>query len=74
VAFNEGVSILCPYHPPKKDTICRWDWGEGVVGFNPEQKGRARDAIIMRLTMTMMTTMTIVREGSKGKSINDSIS
>jgi hypothetical protein len=45
-----------------------------VAGFNPEQKGRAGDEIIMRWTMTMMTTMTMAREGSKGKSINDSIS
>ncbi len=24
--------------PPKKDTICRWDWGEGVAGFDLAQK------------------------------------
>jgi hypothetical protein len=35
------------------------------------QKGRAGDAIIMRWMMTMMT---MARGGSKGKSINDSIS
>jgi hypothetical protein len=45
-----------------------------VAGFNPEQKGRAGDAIIMRWMMTMMTTMTKARKGSKGKSIDDSIS
>ncbi len=57
--------------PPKKDTICRWDWEEGVAGFDLAQKGRAGDAIIMRWTMT---TMTMARGGSEGKSINDSIS
>jgi hypothetical protein len=64
-AFNEGVSMSCPYHPPpKKDTLCRWDWGEGVAGFNLARKGRAGDKIIMRWTMTMMT---MARGGSKGK-------
>jgi hypothetical protein len=42
-----------------------------VAGFDLLQKGRARDAIIMRWRMT---TMTMARGGSKGKSINDSIS
>jgi hypothetical protein len=42
-----------------------------VAGFDLAQKGRARDAIIMRWTMTMTT---MARGGSKGKSINDSIS
>jgi hypothetical protein len=28
--------ILPP--PPKKDTICHWDWGEGVAGFDLAQK------------------------------------
>jgi hypothetical protein len=37
--------------PPPKDTICHWDWGEGVAGFNMAQKGRAGDAIIMRWTI-----------------------
>jgi hypothetical protein len=55
---------LRPYQPPQKDTICHWDWGEGVAGFDLAQKGRAGDAIIMRWTMT--TTM-MARGGSKGK-------
>jgi hypothetical protein len=42
-----------------------------VAGFNLAQKGRAGDAIIMRRTMT---TVTMARGGSKGISINDSIS
>jgi hypothetical protein len=50
--------------PPKKGTICCWDWGEGVAGFNLAQKGRAGDAGIMRWTMT---TTTMARRGSKGK-------
>ncbi len=64
--FDKGVSISRPYHPPppKKDTIGRWDWGEGVAGFDLAQKGRAGDAIIMRWTMT---TTTMARAGSKGK-------
>jgi hypothetical protein len=64
VTFNEGVSILRPYQPSPKRHICRWDWGEGVAGFDLAQKGRAGDAIIMRW---MMTTMTMARGGSKGK-------
>ncbi len=48
MAFNKGVSMSCPYH---KDTICYWDWGEGVAGFNMAQKGRAGDVIIMRWTI-----------------------
>ncbi len=44
-----------------------------MAGFNLVQKGRAGDAIIVRWTMTMMTTMTMARGGSKGKSINDSV-
>ncbi len=64
MAFNSGVSILRPYQQPPKDTICRWDWEEGVAGFNLAQKGRAGDATIMRW---MMTTMTMARGGSKGK-------
>ena len=42
-----------------------------MEGFNLAQKGRAGDAIIMRWTMT---TMMMTKGGSKGKSINDSIS
>jgi hypothetical protein len=42
-----------------------------VTGFDLAQKGRAGDANIMKWTM-IMTTMA--RGGSKGKSINDSIS
>ncbi len=57
--------MSCPYHPhPPKDTIFCWDWGEGVAGFDLAQKGRARDAIIMRWTMTRTT---MARGGSKGK-------
>jgi hypothetical protein len=69
-----GSQFCAPTNPPPNDAICRWDWGEGVAGFDLVEKGRARDAIIMKWTMTMMTTMTMAREGSKGKSINDSIS
>ncbi len=64
MAFNEGVSILRPYHPPPKRHIGRWDWGEGVAGFNLAWKGKARDKIIMRWTMT---TTTMARGGSKEK-------
>ncbi len=60
-----------PYQQPPKDTMCRWDWEEGVAGFDLAQKGRPRDANIMRWTMT---TTTMARGGSKGKSIDDSIS
>jgi hypothetical protein len=67
-----GSQFRAPTPPAqKKDTICRWDWGEGVAGFDLLQKGKAGDAIIMRW---MMTTMTMARGGSKGKNINDSIS
>jgi hypothetical protein len=45
-----------------------------VAGFNLAQKEKARDAIIMWRTMIMTAAMTIARRGSKGKSINDSIS
>ncbi len=55
--------------PPKKTQSAIGIWEEGVAGFNLAQKGRARDAIIMRWTMT---TMTMARGGSKEKSINDS--
>jgi hypothetical protein len=67
--------MSCPYQPPLKDTICHWDWGEGVAGFNLAQKGRAGDAIIIRWMMTMVTTMRMVGAtgGSKGIRINDSI-
>ncbi len=71
MAFDKGVSILGPYHPPQKRHICHWDWGEGVEGFNLAQKGRAGDEINMRWMM-MMTL--IARGGSKGNYINDSIS
>ncbi len=67
---TRGSQFRTPINTPQKDTICRWDWGEGVAGFNLAQKGRAGDAIIMRWTMT---TMTMARGGSKGKSINDRI-
>ncbi len=56
---------MCPYPPPqKKNTICHWDWGEGVAGFDLARKARAGDTIIMRQTMT---TTTMARGGSKGK-------
>jgi hypothetical protein len=42
-----------------------------VAGFDLLQKGKAGDAIIMRW---MMTTMMMARGGSRGKSIDDSIS
>ncbi len=47
-----------------------------MAGFLLAQKGRAGDAIITRLRMTTMASMTIVvaRGGSKGRSINDGIS
>jgi hypothetical protein len=64
VAFNKGVSILCPYQPPPKRHICRWDLGEGVAGFDLARKGRAGDEIDMRW---MMTTTRMARGGSKGK-------
>jgi hypothetical protein len=67
--FRRGGLNFAPLPtPPQKDTICRWDWG--VAGFDLTQKGTAGDAIIMMWTMT---TMTMVRGGSKGKSINDNI-
>ncbi len=42
-----------------------------MAGFDLLQKGRAGDAIMMRWAMTRMM---MSRGGSKGKSINDSIS
>ncbi len=69
--LTSGSQFCAPTNTPQKDTICRWDWGEGVTGFNLAQKGRAGDAIITR--WTMRTTM-MAREGSKGKSINDCLS
>jgi hypothetical protein len=61
---TRGSQLCAPTTPPKKDTICHWDWGEGVAGFDLAQKRRAGDEIIMRW---MMTTMTMARGGSKGK-------
>jgi hypothetical protein len=66
-----GSQCRAPTNTPQKDTICHWDWGEGVAGFYLAQKGRAGDVIIMRWTMTMMT---MARGGRKGKIINDSVS
>jgi hypothetical protein len=71
--LTRGSQCCAPTNRPQKDTICRWDWGEGVAGFDLVQKERAGDAIIMRWTVTMTMTMTMARGGSKGKSINDSI-
>jgi hypothetical protein len=51
--------------PPPKDTICHWDWGEGVAEFNLAQKGMFGDAIIMRWTMTKMKMMS--KGGKQGK-------
>jgi hypothetical protein len=76
MAFDEGVSMLYLRHPPPKDAICHWSWGEGVAGFHLGQKGRTGDVIITRWTIMTMTTMTmmVARGGSKGRSINDIIS
>jgi hypothetical protein len=49
-----GSQFCAPTNPPPKDTICHWDWGEGVAGFDLAWKGRAGDKIIMRCTMTAM--------------------
>jgi len=62
--LTRGSQFRAPTTPLPKDTICRWDWGEGVAGFNLAQKGRAGDEIIMRW---MMTTTTMARGGSKEK-------
>jgi hypothetical protein len=63
--FQQGGLNFAPLPTPlQKDTICHWDWGEGVAGFNLVQKERAGDKIIMRRTMM---TMTMARGGSKGK-------
>jgi hypothetical protein len=69
--LKRGSQFCARTNTPPKDIICHWDWGEGVAGFDLLQKGRAGDAIIMRWTMT---TAMMARGGSKGKSINDSIS
>jgi hypothetical protein len=68
---TRGSQFCIPTNTPKKHTICHWDRGEGVAGFNLAQKGRARDAIIMRW---LMPTTMVARGGSKRNSINDSIS
>ncbi len=64
MAFNKGVSILCPYQPPPKRHIYLWDKGEGVAGLDLARKGRAGDKINMRW---IMTTTMMARGGSKGK-------
>jgi hypothetical protein len=64
--LTRGSQFCAPTNTPPKDTICHWDWREGMAGFNLAQKGRAGVAIIMRW---MMTTMMMARGGSKGKSI-----
>jgi hypothetical protein len=38
-----------------------------VAGFNLAQEGRVEDAIIMRWTMTMMTTMTMATGEAREK-------
>ncbi len=47
MAFDKGVSFSCPYQPPppKKDTICHWDLGEGSgrIRSGAERKGRGCD-------------------------------
>jgi hypothetical protein len=48
-----------PLHPPPKRHNLPLYWGEGVAGLDLAQKGSAGDAIIMRWTMTMMTTKTM---------------
>ncbi len=75
--IDEGVSMSCPYHPPPKKHNLLLGLGGGAAGFDLALNGRAGDVIIMRWTMTIMTTMTMARAargGSEGKSINDSIS
>ncbi len=53
-----------PLPTSPKSHFCRWDWGEGVAGFDLAWKGRDEDKIKMR--WTMMTT-TMARGGRKGK-------
>jgi hypothetical protein len=55
-----GSQFHAPTNPPKKDTICHLDWGEGVAGFDLAQKGRAGDAI--RWAMTTTTARGEARE------------
>jgi hypothetical protein len=70
-----GLNVVPLSPPPQKKQSAI---GIGERGGQDAQKGRAGDAIITRwmMTMTMMTTMMMVaaRGGSKGRSINDSIS
>jgi hypothetical protein len=73
---RRGLNVL-PLPPPQKKHNLLLGLGGGVAGFDLALKGRAGDVIIMRWTMPMMTTMMMARaarRGSKGKSINDSIS
>ncbi len=70
--LTRGSQFSAPTNPPKKDTICHCDWGEGGAGFKLAQKGRTGDVIVMK--WTMKTMMTMARGGKQGKSINDSIS
>ncbi len=67
LAFDEELSMLCLYQPPPKRHNLPLGSGEGMAGFDLALKERAGDAIIMMWTMTMTTTMTVARGGSKGK-------
>jgi hypothetical protein len=77
IAFNKRVSMSCLHQPPLKDTTCHLDGKDKeVASFLLAQKGRAWDAVIMRLRMTKMRTIMIAaaRGGSEERSINDGIS
>jgi hypothetical protein len=66
--LTRGSQFCNPTNTPKKDTVFHYDWGEGVAGFDLVQKGKARDAIIMRWTMM---TMTIARGEAREKALTD---
>jgi hypothetical protein len=71
VAFDEEVSILRPYQPPPKVTICHWDWEEGVAGFDLGQKGRGWGQDYHEVDNDGNYNG---KGGKQGESINDSIS